>query len=144
MLPRFANEVTILESDTVVGGPTDIVRAMESFDRPIIGAINGFAITGGFEVALTCDILIASPAAKFADTHARVGVMPGWGLSQKLSRTIGIYRAKELSLTGNYLSAEQAAEWGLVNRVVPAEELLTTCRALAKDILSCVPEMVVP
>jgi enoyl-CoA hydratase len=128
--------------DSAVGGPTDIVRAMETFDRPIIGAINGFAITGGFEVALACDILIASPAAKFADTHARVGVMPGWGLSQKLSRTIGMYRAKELSLTGNYLPAEQAAEWGLVNRVVAAEELLPTCRMLAKDILSCVPEMV--
>jgi enoyl-CoA hydratase len=128
--------------DSVVGGPTDIIRAMERFDRPIIGAINGAAITGGFEVALACDILIASPTARFADTHARVGVMPGWGLSQKLSRAIGVYRAKELSLTGNFLSAERAADWGLVNRVVPAEELLPTCRALAKDILSCVPEMV--
>lgn len=128
--------------DSTVGGPTDVVRAMEAFDRPIIGAINGFAITGGFEVALACDILIASPAARFADTHARVGVIPGWGLSQKLSRVIGVYRAKELSLTGNYLSAEQAAAWGLVNRVVAAEELLPTCRALAKDILSCAPEMV--
>ena len=87
--------------------------------RPaVIGAINGFAITGGFELALACDVLIASTAARFADTHARVGILPGWGLSQKLSRTIGIYRAKELSLSGNYLSAEQAADWGLVNRVV--------------------------
>lgn len=128
--------------DSVVGGPTDIVRAMETFDRPIIGAINGFAITGGFEVALACDILIASPAARFADTHARVGVMPGWGLSQKLSRAIGVYRAKELSLSGNYLSAEQAAAWGLVNRVVAPEDLLPTCRALAKDILSCDQTMV--
>lgn len=126
----------------VVGGPTDVVRAMETFDRPIIGAINGFAITGGFEVALACDILIASSAARFADTHARVGVMPGWGLSQKLSRVIGVYRAKELSLTGNYLSAAQAEAWGLVNRVVAPEELLPTCRVLAKDMLSCVPEMV--
>lgn len=128
--------------DSVVGGPTDIIRAMEAFKRPIIGAINGAAITGGFEVALACDILIASPTARFADTHARVGVMPGWGLSQKLSRAIGVYRAKELSLTGNFLSAEKAAEWGLVNRVVPADDLLPTCRSLAKDILSCVPEMV--
>ena len=77
---------------------------MTSFDRPVIGAINGFAITGGFELALACDVLIASTEARFADTHARVGIMPGWGLSQKLSRAIGIYRAKELSLTGNYLS----------------------------------------
>ena len=123
-------------------GEGDIVRAMTTFDRPIIGAINGFAITGGFEIVLACDILIASTVARFADTHARVGVMPGWGLSQKLSRAIGVYRAKELSLTGNYLSAEQAAAWGLVNRVVAPEELLPTCRALAKDILSCVPEIV--
>ena len=102
----------------------DIVQAMARCDRPIIGAINGFAVTGGFELALACDVLIATPDARFADTHARVGIMPGWGLSQKLSRAIGIYRAKELSLTGNYLPAQQAAAWGLVNRVVQPEELL--------------------
>jgi enoyl-CoA hydratase len=65
--------------------------------------------------------------------------MPGWGLSQKLSRVIGIYRAKELSLTGNFLSAEQALAWGLVNRVVPADELLPQARALARDMLSVIP-----
>ena len=118
----------------------NIARALERFDRPVIGAINGVAVTGGFELALACDVLIAAPEARFADTHARVGILPGWGLSQKLARAIGVYRAKELSLTGNFLSAEQAAEWGLVNRVVPAEELLPTCHALAQDMLSCVPE----
>lgn len=127
------------DNESAVAG-ADVVRALTSFDRPIIGAINGFAITGGFELALACDILIASTNARFADTHARVGLVPGWGLSQKLSRVIGIYRAKELSLSGNYLSAEQANAWGLVNRVVAPEELLPTCRALAADILSCVPE----
>jgi enoyl-CoA hydratase len=120
----------------------DVVGAVTSFDRPVIGAINGFAITGGFELALACDVLVASTAARFADTHARVGIMPGWGLSQKLSRAVGIYRAKELSLTGNYLTAERAEAWGLVNRVVAPEELLPTCRALAADMLSCVPEVV--
>jgi enoyl-CoA hydratase len=125
-----------------VGGEDDIIVAMSQFDRPIIGAINGVAITGGFELALACDILIASSAARFADTHARVGAMPGWGLSQKLSRLIGLYRAKELSLTGNFLSAEKAEAWGLVNRVVAPEELLPTCQQLATDILSCAPEMV--
>ena len=119
----------------------DVVGALHAFDRPIIGAINGFAITGGFELALACDVLVASTEARFADTHARVGIIPGWGLSQKLSRTIGIYRAKELSLTGNYLSAEKAEAWGLVNRVVAPDELLPTCRALARDMLSCVPEV---
>ncbi|MBI3801798.1 MAG: enoyl-CoA hydratase [Deltaproteobacteria bacterium] len=139
-LKELGSTNTTLNNDTV-GGELDIIQAMTNFDRPIIGAINGFAITGGFELALACDVLIASTAAKFADTHARVGVMPGWGLSQKLPRIIGLYRAKELSLTGNFLSAEQAAAWGLVNRVVTPEELLPTCRALAKDMQSCVPEM---
>lgn len=114
----------------------DLSAAMAAFDKPIIGAVNGFAITGGFEIALMCDFLIASPAARFADTHARVGVVPGWGLSQRLPRLIGINRAKELSLTGNYLDAETACAWGLVNRVVPAEDLLTIARQLAADIVS--------
>jgi enoyl-CoA hydratase len=117
----------------------DPVRSLARFSGPVIGAINGPAITGGFELALACDVLLASPQARFADTHARVGVMPGWGLSQKLSRVIGIYRAKELSLTGNFLSAEQALAWGLVNRVVPADELLPQARALARDMLSVIP-----
>ncbi len=129
-------------SQGAVRGDDDILRAITAFDRPIIGAINGFAITGGFELALACDIVVASTEARFADTHGRVGAMPGWGLSQKLSRTIGVYRAKELSLTGNFLSAEKAESWGLVNRVVAPNELLPTCRTLANDILSSLPDMV--
>lgn len=121
----------------------DPVKSIEQFSGPVIGAINGVAITGGFELALACDVLIAADTARFADTHARVGIMPGWGLSQKLSRTIGIYRAKELSLTGNFLSASQAEAWGLVNRVVPQADLLPTARKLAEDMLSVVPEMLV-
>ena len=76
----------------------NMLAALEAYPWPIVGAINGFAITGGFELALMCDVLLASENAKFADTHARVGIVPGWGLSQKLSRLIGISRAKELSL----------------------------------------------
>jgi enoyl-CoA hydratase len=119
------------------GGDESLLDAMAACPLPIIGAVNGFAITGGFELALGCDVLIASTEARFADTHARVGILPGWGLSQRLSRAIGIYRAKELSFTGNYLSGTQAAEWGLVNRVVPPAELLPTCHALAQDMRSC-------
>ena len=128
------------ETEAAISGG-ELVQAMARLAQPIIGAINGFAITGGFELALACDLLIASSAARFADTHARVGIMPGWGLSQKLSRAIGIYRAKELSLTGNYLTAELAGAWGLVSRVVAPDELLPTCRALAHDMLSCDPDV---
>lgn len=120
----------------------NIAAPMKAFGKPIIGAINGVAITGGFELALACDILVATPEARFADTHARVGVIPGAELSQKLSRLIGIYRAKELSLTGNFIDAQQAAEWGLVNRVVAQEELMPTCVGIAKDIISCPEDMI--
>jgi enoyl-CoA hydratase len=122
-------------------GNADCVTLVEQFPGPVIGAINGFAITGGFELALACDVLIASSAAKFADTHARVGILPGWGLSQKLPRMIGASRAKEISFSGNFLSAEQAERWGLVNRVVPPADLLPACRQLAADMASCVPDV---
>lgn len=121
----------------------DPVSAMHRFSGPIIGAVNGAAITGGFELALNCDLLLASTEARFADTHARVGVMPGWGLSQRLSRLVGPNRAKELSLTGNFLSASQALDWGLVNRVVAPAELMPAARALACDMLSVLPHMLV-
>lgn len=123
------------------GGDIDLAKGLEAFPWPIIGAINGFAITGGFELALMCDVLLASENAKFADTHARVGIMPGWGLSQKLSRLIGISRAKELSFTGNFLDAETAERWGLVNRVYKADELLPAAIQLGHDMASCQPDM---
>jgi len=120
----------------------DPVQSLARFSGPVIGAINGVAITGGFELALACDVLLASTQARFADTHARVGVMPGWGLSQKLARMIGISRAKELSLSGNFLDARTACEWGLLNRVVPADDLLSAAKKLASDIASADPGMV--
>ena len=104
--------------------------------KPIIGAINGVAVTGGFELALNCDFLVASERARFADTHARVGVQPGWGLTVLLPQAIGLRRAKEMSATGNYVDAETALAWGLVNHVVAHDELLPTCRQLAADIVT--------
>jgi enoyl-CoA hydratase len=121
--------------DTELGRATyACFEALERFDRPMIAAINGPAITGGFEIALACDILVASTAARFADTHVRVGILPGAGLSQKLSRVIGTYRARELSLTGRMIEAETAERWGLVNRLVPPEKLYDACRGIASEI----------
>ncbi|RZV54248.1 MAG: enoyl-CoA hydratase, partial [Pseudomonadales bacterium] len=119
-----------------------IATVMANFDGPIIAAVNGFAITGGFELALACDVIIASTNAKFADTHARVGVLPGWGLSQRLPRLIGLSRAKEMSFTGNTIDAQQACEWGLVNHVVAPEALLTSAQKLAEEMCGCVPGIV--
>ena len=135
-LKELGSQPGALGSANATGADENPVKAIELCRKPVIGAINGVAITGGFEVALACDILIASEQARFADTHARVGVMPGWGLSQKLSRLIGVSRAKELSLSGNFLDAATAERWGLVNRVVPAAELLPTAQRLARDIAS--------
>jgi enoyl-CoA hydratase len=104
-------------------------------DKPVIGAINGVAITGGFELALNCDFLVASEHAKFGDTHTRVGVMPGWGLTVLLPQAIGVRRAREMSFTGNFMSADEALRWGLVNHVVPHDELLPFTRSLATDII---------
>ena len=104
--------------------------------KPVIGAINGVAITGGFELALRCDLLVASERAAFADTHARVGIMPDWGLTVLLPQAVGVRRARELSATGNFLDARTALAWGLVNHVVAHDELLPLCRALAADIVS--------
>jgi enoyl-CoA hydratase len=106
----------------------------ERTGKPVIGAINGAAVAGGLELAVQCDLLVASERARFADTHTRVGQIPGAGLTVNLPRLVGAARAKEMSFTGNFITAEVALAWGLVNHVVPHPELLPFCRALATDI----------
>jgi enoyl-CoA hydratase len=112
-----------------------LFRFLPVIDKPIIGAINGVAVTGGLEVALQCTFLVASERARFADTHARVGIMPGGGITVLLNQSIGLRKAIELSLTGNQLSAQDALRLGLVNHVVPHEELMPFTRQLAADIV---------
>ena len=106
-----------------------------SLSKPLIGAVNGVAVTGGFELALNCDFLVASEHAKFGDTHARVGVMPGWGLTVLLPQAIGVRRAREMSFTGNFMLAAEALHFGLVNHVVAHHELMPFTRQLAADIV---------
>jgi enoyl-CoA hydratase len=113
-----------------------LFRFLPVIDKPIIGAINGVAVTGGLEIALQCSFLIASERARFADTHARVGVMPGGGITVLMAQSMGLRRAIELSLTGNFLSAADALSWGLVNHVVAHDDLLPAARALGTDIVS--------
>ncbi|MFI5042827.1 MAG: enoyl-CoA hydratase, partial [Acidimicrobiales bacterium] len=122
-------------SATVAAPPDlDMVGAIRACPAPVIAAVNGVAITGGFELALACDLIVAAATARFADTHARVGILPAWGLTQRLPRLIGINRAKELSFTGDFLDAPTAERWGLVNRVVEPDELLATCHDLGAEI----------
>src|SRR5579864_3175841 len=104
--------------------PHESFEPLPPHRTPVIGAINGAAVTGGLELALACDFLLASERATFADTHARVGVMPGWGLTVRLPQLVGVNRAKQISFTGDYIGAARAFEWGLVNEVVPHDQLL--------------------
>jgi enoyl-CoA hydratase len=134
-------ELSQANSSVAQEADNSVARAMESFEGPIIGAVNGHAITGGFELALACDMLIASEEARFADTHARVGILPGWGLSQKLPRLIGMSRAKEISFTGRPILAQEALHWGLVNHVVPPTELLPKAIQLAEEMCACQPHI---
>jgi enoyl-CoA hydratase len=120
-----------------LGPDAPMSRALRELGKPTIAAVNGFAITGGMELAINCDILVASSHARFADTHARVGIVPGWGMSQLLPRLIGPVRARYMSYTGNFVDAATARDWGLVLDVLPPAELMAYCRKLASEIASC-------
>jgi enoyl-CoA hydratase len=103
--------------------------------KPLIGAINGAAITGGLEFALACDFLIASEHARFADTHARVGVLPGWGLTARLPAAVGRGFARRMSMTGDFVNAEEALRVGLVTQVVPHDQLMATTLDVALSVV---------
>jgi len=124
-------------TDAELGPDGPLNQAFRALGKPTIAAVNGFAITGGMEIAINCDLLVASTHARFADTHARVGIVPGWGMSQILPRLIGPVRARYMSYTGNFVDAATAKAWGLVLEVLPPDELLPYCRRLAAEIASC-------
>ena len=120
-------------------GSTPFLGMLPRRDTPVIGAINGATATGGLEVALDCDFLIASERARFADTHARVGVMPGGGLTVRLPRLVGIDRARRMSLTGDFIDAPTALAWGLVTELTAHDQLLARARELASTIAGIEP-----
>lgn len=136
------NELGSTGSNLVRDRPTDTSDSSEpafvgfwaTTAKPLIGAVNGPAVTGGLEIALQCDFLVASDHARFADTHARVGVLPGGGLSVLLPQAVGVRLAREMSVTGRFVRADEALRAGLVNHVVPHHDLLPFTCALAAEI----------
>ena len=102
--------------------------------KPVIAAVNGVCVTGALELALSCDIIVASERARFADTHGKVGFRPAWGMSVFLPRAVGARKAIEMAITGRFLEADEALRCGLVNHVVAHDELMPFTYALAADI----------
>jgi enoyl-CoA hydratase len=107
--------------------------------KPLIAAVSGFALGGGCELMMHCDMVIASETAQFGQPEIKIGVMPGAGGTQRLTRTVGKVRAMEMVLTGKFISAKQAEAWGLVNRVVPVEVYLSEAQKLAREISQLSP-----
>jgi enoyl-CoA hydratase len=131
--PAFCGGVDLHELEERGRAP-EMGEPLAGVTKPVIGAINGPAITGGLELALMCDLLIASERAVFADTHGRLGLLPGWGQMARLPHAIGHRRATELLLTSRPCDAAEALEFGLVNAVVPHAETLPRALALAEAI----------
>jgi len=118
------------------GDGVDFTEVRGRCKKPIIGAVNGHAITGGFEFALNCDFLIASENARFGDTHAKVGIHPGWGMTQLLQQAVGERMAKQMSLTCQLIDAQEALRIRLVNEVVPQDKLMERAEEIAQQIIS--------
>lgn len=119
--------------------PTDPATALRGMATPTIAAVNGSCVSGGLEIALACSIIVASERALFADTHARLGLTPGWGLSTELPAAVGVWRARQLALTGLPIDAQTAYEWGLVGEVIAHDALAERVRELAQAIAAVDP-----
>jgi enoyl-CoA hydratase len=117
----------------------ELTRVIENFPKPVIAAINGYALGGGTEMALACHIRLASENAKLGQPEVKLGIIPGYGGTQRLARLVGKGLAMELILSGRMIDAKAAAEAGLINRVVPAAAILAEAEALAKEIIKNAP-----
>lgn len=123
-----------LESLSQVG--SRVFTKIERLNKPVIAAINGFALGGGLELALACHVRVASEGAKFGLPEAKLGLIPGYGGTQRLPRLIGTGRAMQMILTGGMIDANTAAQYGLVNAVYPAEVLMDVTRSMAKEMMA--------
>jgi len=127
-------DMDLLESRAFSQKGQGVLDQIESLEKPVIAAVNGFALGGGCELALACDIRVASELAKFGQPEVNLGIIPGFAGTQRLARLIGEGRAMELILTGEIIDAQTALSYGLVNKVVPSDKLLDEAMALAKKI----------
>lgn len=116
-----------------------LTLSIENFPKPVLAAINGYALGGGTEIALACHIRLASENAKLGQPEVKLGIIPGYGGTQRLARLVGKGKAMEMILSGRVVEAKEAAEAGLVNKVVPLPELLPAAEALAKEIIKNAP-----
>ena len=131
--------MTPLEGKNFATAGLNVGRTLEEFPIPVIAAVNGFALGGGTELALACDLIIAADTAKFGQPEINLGVIPGFGGTQRLARRIGLPLARELIYTGDMIDAETAARYGLANRVVPLADLMTEAKALAQKLAAKPP-----
>ncbi|WP_201318625.1 enoyl-CoA hydratase/isomerase family protein [Paenibacillus sp. EPM92] len=132
-------QMSVLEGEKFVYRGQEVLKKIEDSRKVVIAALNGYTLGGGMELALACDIRIASEKAKLGLPEVCIGLYPGWGGTQRLVRLVGKGITKELVFTGERLSAEEAKELGLVNKVVKHEELLPYCRTLADKIIANSP-----
>jgi enoyl-CoA hydratase/carnithine racemase len=117
----------------------DLFDKIERFAKPVIAAVNGICVGGGNELAMSCDVRIAAESAKFGQPEVNLGIIPGWGGTQRLPRLVGRGRALEMMLTGDLVKADDALRYGLVNKVVPDNEVLTIARNLARKLTMGAP-----
>lgn len=127
-------QMTPITGKAVAEKGQKVFRAIERFPKPVIAAVNGFALGGGCELALACHMRIASDKAQMGLPEVTLGIIPGYGGTQRMARLLGKGKALELILTGDRINATEAERIGLVNRVVPAEELMNTAETLARTI----------
>ncbi len=135
---KSLGQVTLINGEVggeIIGVGLNLITALQECPQPVIAMVNGHCYTGGLEFLFGFDLIVASQEAKFGDTHAKWGIRPNWGLSQRMPRAMGIMRAKELSFTCRTFSAAEVKELGLVNRVVPSEKLKEETIGLARQIM---------